>query len=735
MKKTAQPYSLPKGAAILPEAEILPLIAQSISVMHHGICIVDQDDKVIFHNAYFLFLLGKSAKEVNNTPLSKVLSSVTNTTDNLLSTWRSHDTQTTPIELQIAQHPMHHNMWMALTFKPIYNNHQQRTHTICIASNITSKKMQEELQYKAFHAIAKDAPVPDIMTLLCQEAKTIIPNIVPGIYQFTAEQTLLPLSGPEIPETYHAAIHSFLRHAATGAKNNLVQMQEVPFSVLKTMPTWQTEAPEWITSGLQSCWVHPILSGEKHMMGALIFYCRYQLPPDTFHQHFLTLIPAICALVLERAASRTRIQQLAYYDALTGLANRSLLKIQAAAAIEKARQHNTSIAVLFIDLDRFKQVNDALGHHAGDVLLKTIANRLRQAAADHDIVCRLSGDEFVMVFTNCDKSSIVETISRLQHDLTQECQITGVPVIPSASLGVSMYPENGQDIDTLIQHADMAMYLAKKNLRGSFGFFSEEMNTQAQEKRAIENALRQALSNDEIDIVYQPQVNFKHQTLYGVEALARWNHPQWGNIPPDQFIAIAEECGLIHEFTSWLLNSTYRQIAEWRKQQVAVPCVAINLSGANFHEPGLSQQIINLLGQYQLSANDIVLEITETVFMDSHTDTNHNIAALHAHGIRLCIDDFGTGYSSLSYLRKLPVSILKLDKSFIQDIVADATITPMIDGIMRIGEGLHLTILAEGVENQHQYDVLAQRGCDVGQGYLFSPALSAKELEKWISAS
>lgn len=721
---------LPTGSTSQSDDVILPMIVESINTIHHGVFILDTSYQAIFHNTYLLSLLGKTSEEIIGKPLSDIFAPAFNANDNALKKWQSTDTQSNPIELKFC-HPIYQTMWIALTIRAIYNEEGEVIYTICIASNITSRKMQEALQYKAFNAIAKDMPVVNIMSLMCQEVRSVIPDVIPAIYHFNHDQVISPISGPDIPASLKKTIHHFLSNIENN-KNNLVVMQSLSYRHLTENSTWRNEAVNWLSEGLQSCWVSPIFSVEKKVIGSLVFYCRHQISPDTFHQHFLSLIPSICSLVLEREQSRSQIHQLAYYDALTGLANRSLLKLKAAEAIQEAKKNHANLAIVFIDLDRFKQVNDSLGHHAGDELLRTIATRLQKEASAADIVCRLSGDEFVIVYANCNRDRITELAKRIQQSLMKPCHIKGVAITPSASLGISIFPDNGTNIDTLLNRADMAMYLAKKKLHGSFGFFSEEMNTLAQEKMAIENALRQSMLNKEFTLFYQPQLTFKGRQLFGVEALARWNNPQWGHIPTDRFIAIAEECGLIQEFSQWLLEEACQQMETWRNQQIPIPFIAINLSASNFHNTDLAQHIIHLLKKHHLTAQDIVLEITETVLMDTHPDTNNNITTLHRHNIQLCIDDFGTGYSSLSYLRQLPVSILKLDKSFVNDINEKTAISPLVNAILRIGESLNLTVIAEGIETERQFDLLNQQACDVGQGYLFSEPLPPEQLTDWI---
>jgi len=277
------------------------------------------------------------------------------------------------------------------------------------------------------------------------------------------------------------------------------------------------------------------------------------------------------------------------------------------------------------------------------------------------------------------------------------------------------------------------MYQAKANNRGRFSFFSDEMNTQAQERLALEGALRDALRGGDFSLNYQPQLSMRTGLLHGVEALARWLHPQLGPISPTRFIPIAEECGLIGELGEWALEQACAQLHAWRKRGIEVPSISVNLSSTNFHDLDLPQFIHGLLQRYALTAQDLTLEITETVMMDTNPSTTRTIHELHAQGVKLAMDDFGTGYSSLGYLRNLPVTELKLDKSFVRDMDGDETVRALTNAVIRIGESLNLTVVAEGVENQRQYDLLKQQGCDVAQGYFFSRPMTAEVFEEWLN--
>lgn len=437
-------------------------------------------------------------------------------------------------------------------------------------------------------------------------------------------------------------------------------------------------------------------------------------------------------LTLEREESHNRIRQMAFYDALTGLPNRSLLLVQAGQAIARARRSRTALNVLFFDLDRFKQVNDTLGHPAGDALLRIVAQRLRGELRATDIVGRLSGDEFVVVLTDCDPRQTTETVKRIQKQLSAPCQIAGATLTPSASIGISQFPDNGEDMETLLHYADLAMYQAKGNGRGQFSFFSEELNRQAQERRTLEVALREALQQQLLQLHYQPQVDLKSGRLCGVEALARWAHPQLGSIPPSRFIPLAAECGLAGELDRWALDEACRQLAAWRSAGLEVATVSVNLSPNSFHNIELPRQIADTLQRHALQPADLNLEITQDVLRSGNPNSLKTLHAVQAMDIGLTVDDFGTGYSCLGYLRHLPVRALKLDRSFVRDLEHDEITRALTEAAMRIGDSLRIAVFAEGVENEEQRRLLTHRGYQVAQGFLLSRPLSAEQLAAWL---
>jgi diguanylate cyclase (GGDEF)-like protein/PAS domain S-box-containing protein len=426
------------------------------------------------------------------------------------------------------------------------------------------------------------------------------------------------------------------------------------------------------------------------------------------------------------------IRRMAFADALTGLPNRSFLLAEANRSIAEVAREQGELAVLYVDLDRFKQVNDALGHASGDALLQIMAQRLRSVLRESDIVGRLSGDEFVLVLPRMNAGKVTAFLERLMPTLGAPAEIAGTAMLPSASIGVSMFPGDGQDMESLLHCADIAMDQAKRTERGGFRFFLEEMDQLAQHRLQLETALRQALTSDGLHLVFQPQIDLRSNGLVGVEALARWEHPSLGKIAPAQFIALAEECGLINYLSQWVLCKACEQLARWRQAGLRVPSISVNLSPTNFHNLNLAALIARQLQRCGLQPADLCVEVTEGVFLCSNPNTEQTLQDLHTLGVRLAIDDFGAGYSSLGYLRRLPINELKLDKSFVEELQHDASCRALSEAVVGIGKGLALRVVAEGIEHPEQRDILLAQGYGVGQGELFSRPLPARLFGQWF---
>jgi diguanylate cyclase (GGDEF)-like protein/PAS domain S-box-containing protein len=466
--------------------------------------------------------------------------------------------------------------------------------------------------------------------------------------------------------------------------------------------------------------------------GALRWFCVNGEPVFDQHQQFKGY-RGTGTDITARKLTEQRIQHVAQHDVLTGLPNRSLLQDRLSQAVAYSVRSGHPVWVMLIDLDRFKFVNDSMGHKAGDVLLMTIAARLRSALRDTDTVARLSGDEFVLILTEHDQEQLTaEIVQRLMDAVARPVMLGSKEFFVTCSIGVAVHPTDGASASGLIEHADIAMYRAKKLGRNNFQFYTPAMNEEAMERVRIESALRNALERGEFVLHYQPQVNLVSGQVVGMEALIRWQHPELGVVAPHRFITVAEETGLIVPIGAWVMRTACAQNKAWQDAGLGQLRVAVNLSARQFGAPNLLADIGAVLEATGLAPALLEIELTESLFM---SDVNLAVETLHGMkklGVNLSIDDFGTGYSSLSYLSRFPIDVLKIDRSFVSDITRDASDAAIVASIIALAHNLKLDVIAEGVETAEQLDYLRRHRCDEMQGYYFSKPLAAAEFEQLL---
>lgn len=431
--------------------------------------------------------------------------------------------------------------------------------------------------------------------------------------------------------------------------------------------------------------------------------------------------------ISERRSAELRLDYLAHHDPLTDLPNRLLFKERLSQSLQQVALRNTQLAVLFIDLDHFKDVNDTLGHSVGDALLTTITRRLQACIRPGDTLARLGGDEFICVLENTGgPATALEVADQLLELFRQPFSVNGNQLYLSASVGISQAPEDGMEVDVLVRKADAAMYQAKADGRNRSHFYTSAMTAYAQERIQLEGLLRDAITANELSVHFQPKIEVQSGRLLGAEALLRWNSAELGNVPPSRFIPLAEETGFIMELGFWVLCETCRQVAAWDEVGLHVPLVSINLSVKQLERGNLPELLRTIMRETGITPDRLELEITESVIMVM-ADAFAMLADLRALGVRLALDDFGTGYSSLSYLSKLPVQTLKIDRGFITGIGESRSDETIIQAMVNISRGLNLTSVAEGVETAEQFAFLRQLGCEQVQGYLFGKPVPADE--------
>ncbi len=437
--------------------------------------------------------------------------------------------------------------------------------------------------------------------------------------------------------------------------------------------------------------------------------------------------------ITKRKKDEEYILHQANYDPLTGLANRNLFSDRFSHALKQVERNKHQVALLFIDLDRFKNINDTLGHLLGDQLLKQASKRLQACLRKSDTVARLGGDEFSVILPDImDVQSINSTVEKILSAIAKPFKLDGHDAFISASIGITIYPDDADSVQELIRNADSAMYKAKDKGRNGFHFFTQAINIEAQQRRVLENALHKALSNKEFYLCFQPIINLKTNTIGSTEALVRWRHPEKGIISPVDFIPLAEEISLIIPIGEWILREACREAVKWGKNTSSSPCVAVNLSSRQFQQQNIPQLVASVLAETGLAPEKLTLEITESLLVSDNDSTLEQLQEIRKMNIGLAIDDFGTGYSSLSYLKKFPITILKIDRSFIMDLPDNKEDAALVTGILSMAHSLKLKVIAEGVETQAQEDFLKSHGCQFIQGYLHSKPLPKDDFFKLL---
>ncbi|HZM44955.1 MAG TPA: EAL domain-containing protein [Burkholderiales bacterium] len=510
---------------------------------------------------------------------------------------------------------------------------------------------------------------------------------------------------------------------------------------------WQSGEPMWVTDigkddriqkgiarqlGMRGTFIFPVVS-EGKPIGVLSFHSTKVREPDERLLQAVGVIGSQIGQFVQRKQAEEQIQYLATHDALTGLPNRVMFSQLLSAAIQTARRYQRSFAVLFIDLDRFKFVNDTLGHEAGDRLLQEIAARFARCLRASDVVARFGGDEFVVLVQEANDAEQVATIARkiLAAAIKpvfvsgQECRVT-------ASVGICSYPGGAQDEQSLMKNADAAMYLAKEEGKNNFQFYSESVKAQSLERLTLESGLRRALERNEFFLHYQAKLDLRTKQITGVEALLRWQHPELGLVPPARFLPVAEETGMSVAIGRWVLQTACAQNVAWQGEGLPPVCVAVNLSARQFTDADLLWDIAGALEQSGMKPELLELELTESIVMQNVAAATKRLASIKEMGVRIALDDFGMGYASLAQIRRFPIDTLKVDRSFIRDVAENAEDRAITEAIIAMGKTLSLAVVAEGVETQDQQAFLLKHACDAMQGYYFNKPVVHDEFATFL---
>jgi len=493
-----------------------------------------------------------------------------------------------------------------------------------------------------------------------------------------------------------------------------------------TVASLQTSYPD-IPLIIVSAWEDEAVSLRSVKAGAQDYLVKGHIDGANLHR--------VIRYAIERKRTELELVRLAQFDQLTGLPNRTLLRERVNHALARAMRSGSGVATLILDMDRFKEINDMLGHEVGDKLLIKAAKRIRANVRDQDTVARLGGDEFAVVLEGVSEAKeVLPVIERIVDSLRELTTVDGHEVNTSTSIGIAMYPENGNNLSELLRAADLAMYQAKSAGRACYQFFADAMQEEAQSRRALEWALRHAVEANEFQLVYQPQVCLRTGGVIGVEALIRWMHPTRGLLTPYHFIGALEEFGLINEVGEWVLQTACEQMRRWHALELQPMRISVNVSAQQFEDPLLIDKVRSALAGTELSPEFLELELTESCLMSDPAQAGALLREIRDVGVRIAIDDFGTGYSSLTYLNEFPLNVLKIDKTFVQSVESNDRGGPISNMIIGLGQNLGLEVIAEGVETAGQLEYMQEHGCDIAQGYLYARPESPEDLTPWLMA-
>ena len=710
------------------------LLSLAINETDRVIFVLDEQRRIVYVNRAFTEKFGYGLPEVIGHVPSELLVSPLTNPESLARLRRTEWQDKACHEEIVACDKSGRDFWVSASINPIVDPDNQQTvkNIVVVLSDITESKAIQNLQRDVLEALASDLSLREIADFLCRRVETIAPDIIASILLVDFERRLQPLAAPSLPQEFGASLTGLPIGEGVGSCGTAAWRGE-PVEVvdIETDPLWTPYKALALPIGLRACWSSPIKRRDGTIAGTFAFYFRETRSASAFHEEIVNACVHLCMLAIEHHESRDQIARLAHFDALTGLPNRLRLhqhidELLAASASEE-------IAFLFVDLDHFKDINDTLGHPAGDKVLIKIANRLEELLLPGEFISRADSDSFVIVSPGCNVQRAAAMAEKISQTLKRPINLAGFSLNVTGSIGISLFAENGTERKTLLKNADTALSQAKAAGRGGYLFFSPEMNRIAQDRLILGVALRNAIANGLLRLNYQPQILAESGELYGVEALARWSDPDLGEISPGKFIALAEEIGEIEAIGHWSLREACRQMAKWRRLDVSVPVVSVNLSPKHFRNSCLPGFIAGLLHEYKLPPECLTVEITESVMMDAGPETFEIVRAIRELGVGLSMDDFGTGFSSLSNLAHLPITELKIDRSFMREFEQDANAQAVTTAVIRIGQSLGMTVVAEGVETQGQLRLLTQLGCDVVQGYLFSKPLRPEDLERWMN--
>jgi len=629
--------------------------------------------------------------------------------------------------------------WILTTKVPLRNDKGDIFGLVGVSRDITERRQANLLRDGQAHLLEEIASGAALETVLDHLVR-LVESQLAGI---TGSVVLLDDDGvhlrhgaaPSMASDFSRAMDGIhVGEKAASSATAVFRKKPVIVADIANDPLWEDHRELVTEYGYRSCWSNPIVSQQGKALGALTVYSQSAREPTQAETRLLDIATRIAGIALERKLAEDRINFMANHDALTGLPNRVLLKDRLAQALLYAQRYEHWATVVFADLDGFKLINDTLGHNMGDELLQAVAKRMVGCVRAIDTVVRLGGDEFVILLFDQPKAldTVSSVVEKIQTAITEPYQIGGRELRVTSSIGVANYPDDGKDADTLLANADAAMYRAKETGRDNFQFFTPELNVRAREELVLREGLRNAVARQEFVLFYQPQIDLPQRRIFAVEALLRWNHPTLGLVPPAKFIPMAEQSGLIVQIGDFVLHEACRQNKKWQDAGLPPVTVCVNVSARQFEERTFVDRVASALHKSGLDAQYLELELTESLLMQDVDHAVATMAELQDIGVQLSIDDFGTGYSSLSALKTFPVARLKIDRTFIKDLPANAHDRAVTTAVISLGKKLNLRVIAEGVETEEQIEFLRDNDCDELQGFHFSKPLPAVDFEKLL---
>jgi len=544
---------------------------------------------------------------------------------------------------------------------------------------------------------------------------------------------LLHCGAPSLPKEYCNAIHGLENGPSVGSCGTSTYTgKRVLVENIATDPKWEKIKHLALPHGMRCCWSEPILDSSGQVLGAFGMYFNHPALPTAAELNDLVSAARLAGIVMERDQIQKRLYRLAYVDPLTGLANRARFFQHSEEMIKTSEQHSRRLALLYIDLNDFKGFNDNLGHDAGDLLLKTISERLAGACREFDYIARLGGDEFCIILTETEENYASNIAKCCLDAIAQPIEIYSRKLIPTCNIGIAYYPDDGKDWSALLKAGETSLYTAKKSGINQYAFYNVNLTHHAEHRFQVEQNLREAIEKQQLSLVYQPQIKIDTGEIFGVEILSRWFHPQLGQISPLDFIATAERIGMIKSLTEWAIKTACYQLVSWKKEGLQTPRIAVNISPTLFLDKELVSLIKHIITEAGIAPYELELEVTEGVVQTDPRNLSI-FQDLKDLGVLLTIDDFGTGYSSFASLKHLKVDFLKIDKYFVDDMLVDKKALTLISSMIEMGHKLGYGIIAEGVETLEQLNILKNLGCETVQGYLFSKPVSASKISKLLN--